>query len=96
MLSTDESDQADPSQWLADRTRRPEWHADAGCRGMEPATFVLGRGANAATMNRARAVCAVCPVTEECLAYALADMDTVGICGGTTGRQRRSMRATVT
>jgi len=46
-------------------------------------------------MDRARAICATCPVTEDCLAYAMGDVDTVGIWAGTTGRERRAMRAEV-
>jgi WhiB family transcriptional regulator, redox-sensing transcriptional regulator len=43
-------------------------------------------------MARARAVCDRCTVTEECLAFALADPYAMGVWGGTTGRQRRAMR----
>jgi len=87
------NDQADPFAWLAELTRRPPWHSQAACRGMAPSTFVLGRGANESVMSRARAICDVCPVTEECLAYALADPDAMGIWAGTTGQERRAMRA---
>ena len=89
LISNDESD---PFAWLAELTRRPSWHADAACRGTGTAGFIVGRGANAAIMARARAVCAACPVTEPCLAYAMGDVDTMGVWGGTTGRQRRAMR----
>src|SRR5450759_763067 len=78
------NDDSDPLQWLAELTRRPAWHARAACRGTDPAKFVLGRGANANTMARARAVCATCPVSEPCLSYALADCDCVGVWSGTT------------
>jgi WhiB family redox-sensing transcriptional regulator len=44
-------------------------------------------------MARARAICAVCPVTDQCLAFALADTDLVGCWAGTTGQERRAMRA---
>jgi WhiB family redox-sensing transcriptional regulator len=86
-------EQSDPSAWLAELTRRPSWHADAACRGADPAAFILARGANAAVMARARAVCAVCTVTEQCLSFALADPDAMGVWGGTTAQQRRAMRA---
>ena len=86
-------EQADPFAWLASLTRRPEWHADAACRGHSPSTFVLGRGANAAVMYRARAICDRCTVSEQCLDFALADPDAVGIWGGTTAQVRRAMRA---
>ena len=88
-------DESDPSAWLAELTRRPQWHAEAACRGMGSATFVLGRGANESIMARARSICSTCPVTVECLDYALADIDITGIWGGTTGRERRQMRLAV-
>jgi WhiB family redox-sensing transcriptional regulator len=93
MLSTDESDQADLGQWLARLTRRPSWHTEAACRGAGTDAFIIGRGCNAAVNARARAICAGCTVSEQCLSYALEDVDTVGIWAGTTGQQRRAMRA---
>jgi len=95
MIAGDEGGDSDPSEWLAQLTRRPEWHADAACRGHGTSAFVLSRGANAAVTARARAVCSTCRVLPECLDYALADVDTTGIWGGTTGRERRAMRAAV-
>ena len=86
-------DSSDPSQWLAELTRRPSWHADAACRGTDPDGFILRKGANAATMARTRATCSRCPVTVQCLDFALADPDSMGIWAGTTGQQRRAMRA---
>ena len=86
------NDESDPSAWLADSLRRPEWHSEAACRSHGPGAFIIGKGANAATMDRARAVCSRCTVTEECLAFALADPYAMGVWGGTTGRQRRAMR----
>ena len=86
-------DESDPSQWLADLLRRPWWHSRAACRGAGADRFVIGRGANTNSMNRAKDVCSRCPVTAECLDYALADMDLTGVWGGTTAQQRRAMRA---
>jgi WhiB family redox-sensing transcriptional regulator len=86
-------EQSDPFAWLSELTRRPPWHAKAACRGAGADRFVIGRGANANSM--ARAVCAGCTVTVECLSYALADPDCVGVWGGTTGQDRRAMRAAV-
>ena len=87
------NDESDPSAWLAELTRRPQWHAEAACRGTDPNAFIPARGANGALVARARAICATCPVTEECLAYAMADSDCVGIWSGTTAQERRAMRA---
>ena len=88
-------DESDPSQWLAELTRRPLWHARAACRGAGADAFVVSRGANHAVMNRARAICNVCPVRRECLDFALADMDCVGIWGGLSHKQRKQMRSAV-
>ena len=51
------NDASDPFAWVASLTRRPSWHSDAACRGAGTAAFFPSRGANAATMDRARAVC---------------------------------------
>jgi hypothetical protein len=40
----------------------------------------------------AKAVCAACVVRGECLAYALADPDLVGVWGGTSHAERRALR----
>ena len=87
------NDESDPSEWLADLLRRPEWHARAACRGAGTTAFVLGPGANAAVMARVRAICATCPVTVQCLDFAMSDPDTMGIWSGTSAQQRRAMRA---
>lgn len=41
----------------------------------------------------ARAMCRACPVNRACLLWALTEDERFGIWGGTTGRQRRYMRA---
>lgn len=40
----------------------------------------------------AKAICRVCPVTAECLTYALAGPEHYGIWGGLTERERREPR----
>lgn len=42
--------------------------------------------------RQAKEICAACPYTERCLAYALAHSRENGIWGGTTEIQRKSMR----
>jgi WhiB family redox-sensing transcriptional regulator len=39
----------------------------------------------------AKAVCAVCPVRQPCLEYALANRERDGVWGGATERERRRM-----
>ena len=82
------TDQSDPAEWLASVLRRPEWHSRAACRGMGTEVFFPTRGAN---LDAARAICATCPVTRECLTAAL-ESDTVGVWAGTSERGRRPMR----
>jgi adenine-specific DNA glycosylase len=48
------------------------------CRGEDRALFFVALGADAA---KARALCSICPVREECLAYALADPESAVLVG---------------
>jgi WhiB family redox-sensing transcriptional regulator len=73
-----------------DFVRRPPFQALAACKGMDPALFFVGHGAD--SYDEARAICAECAVSEACLAYALADSELHGMWGGTTPRERRAMR----
>lgn len=77
----------DPDVFLA------PWRRRAACRHVpddQRWIFWPGRGDTAAA-EAAKAVCATCPVRADCLAFAL-DNDEAGIWGGTTGRERRTMR----
>lgn len=68
---------------------RPDWHTEAACRGLNPDLF-YGETSDHAT--DAKAVCATCPVRQECLDYALSNGEYYGIWGGMSERERRSMR----
>jgi WhiB family redox-sensing transcriptional regulator len=76
---------------LEDLLGRPEWQRRAACRGEGTEGFVLARGAGGYT--KAKELCAVCVVRQDCLEMALADDELVGRWGGTTGSERRRMRA---
>ena len=69
----------------------------ASCRGMDPDLFFPS---SSGEVKAAKAVCAACPVRAECLEYALANAERLGVWGGTSererGRLRRSQRAKVT
>ncbi len=41
---------------------------------------------------RAKAVCATCPVADECLSWAIETNQSEGIWGGHTARERRGLR----
>jgi WhiB family redox-sensing transcriptional regulator len=76
---------------MCDLIARPSWQSRAACRGDGTARFFPPAGA--ADMLEARRVCNSCPVTDECLQYALNDPGLKGIWAGTSGRQRIKMRA---
>lgn len=69
------------SSWVTD------WSGHAACRTTDPdELFVQG-----AAQNRAKAVCAGCPVRTECLADALDNRVEFGVWGGMTERERRAL-----
>jgi len=70
-----------------------DWRAQAACSGYPntlffPPSDVAEDGLEA----RAKAVCAVCPVIEDCLEYALETNQRAGIWGGTSEQERKSLR----
>jgi WhiB family redox-sensing transcriptional regulator len=68
---------------------RRDWRARAACRG-EPISvfFPLTEGDYAP----AKVLCGGCPVRQECLETALADLGCKGYWGGTNERTRQKMR----
>lgn len=63
------------------------WTSRAACRSTRPdALFVQG-----AAQNRAKQLCAGCPVRTECLADALDNRVEFGVWGGMTERERRAL-----
>jgi WhiB family redox-sensing transcriptional regulator len=75
------------------------WEAAAACAGESTVTFfprfAVGMGApakNAAMTANAKAVCNRCPVSGECLAFALEDDIEHGIWGGMTPMERSKIR----
>jgi len=65
------------------------WMAFAACRGMDPDFFFPARGVST---KDAKAVCAECPVREQCLEYAIEGRERFGIFGGLSERERRRIR----
>lgn len=81
-----------------DRSTDDEWRVRAACRDMAPidgATeshpFYPHESEGEDTVA-AKAVCAGCPVREECLEWAMRFRDHYGIWGGLTERERVSLR----
>lgn len=63
-----------------------DWRPLAACRSHDPALWFPERGHDT---RQAKAICAGCPVREQCLEQAIADGETVGIWGGLSGREMR-------
>ena len=68
---------------------REPWMEDRACVGVPVGVFFPERGHDSSV---AKAICATCPVCEECLDYALRNCEKYGIWGGTSERERRTMR----
>ena len=66
------------------------WRELAACRGTDLEVFFPERGESA---GPARQVCAVCPVRQPCLDYAITNRIAYGVWGGLAERERRAMRS---
>lgn len=85
------------ARWRATGTTMPTgstvqpqpWIAQGACHGKDPDLFFPGQGEST---REAKAVCAGCPVREQCLDYALEHGEKFGIWGGTSERERRRLR----
>jgi WhiB family transcriptional regulator, redox-sensing transcriptional regulator len=72
------------------------WESSAACRGSESVWFVPPLGRESKHERRAREatakrICADCPVSRECLDYALRVNEPFGIWGGLTEAERRQL-----
>jgi WhiB family redox-sensing transcriptional regulator len=65
------------------------WAADARCATEDPEIFFPP---NDDPARKARQICSMCPVRDECLAYALEAKEEFGIWGGLDPRERRALR----
>lgn len=72
--------------------RRPEWHAEAACKGRGDLYYPeVARGAAAAELYaEARALCAGCPVAEPCREAGMGEK--FGLWGGLAEHERRTAR----
>ena len=64
----------------------PDWSTQAACRGLDPLIFYPATDEEAEV---AKAVCATCPVQEECLEHAIERREHNGVWGGATERERQ-------
>lgn len=68
------------------------WRFQARCADIDPELFFpIGRNASAKRqIAQAKAVCAQCPVTAECLEWALETKQADGVWGGLSETERRA------
>lgn len=70
--------------------RNISWQEQAACSGLPSEVFFPDRSAN--ITSGARRVCGGCPVSGECLEYALENNEWYGIWGGRSVDQRLELR----
>jgi WhiB family redox-sensing transcriptional regulator len=70
-----------------------DWRYRASCRAVDPELFfpVGTTGPAAEQLSRARSVCDRCPVTGECLAWALDTGQRAGVWGGLSEEERNQL-----
>lgn len=70
------------------------WRQHAACRHADPELFfpIGTSGPALLQVKEAKAVCARCPVTEQCLQWALENNQDSGVWGGLDENERRRLR----
>lgn len=78
---------------LNDLLFEPEesWRDQAACAGSDNDIF-FPAGEDDEIVAPAKAICAACPVKDDCLQYALATNQTEGVWGGLSASERRRLR----
>lgn len=73
------------------------WRDRAACRNSDPDLFfpVGSTGPALEEIRAAKALCARCPVQDQCLAFALETNQDSGVWGGATEEERRKLRRTM-
>lgn len=71
-----------------------DWRHHAICRDEDPELFfpIGDSGPALVQIEQAKTVCRRCPVTEECLKWALESGQDAGIWGGMSEEERRSLK----
>jgi WhiB family transcriptional regulator, redox-sensing transcriptional regulator len=81
---------------VTDVASAEDWKLLAACRGQRPKVFLPDdsgdRNKTNAAHEAALVFCRRCAVVEECLTYAILNGCNWGVWGGTTPRQRRTIR----
>ncbi|MDI9894532.1 WhiB family transcriptional regulator [Rhodococcus sp. IEGM 1381] len=74
-----------------------DWQLSARCRDMPSGCFFAPQGLRGPTLGflerEAKSICALCPVTRQCLSYAIDHGEPHGVWGGMTAKERRAISA---
>ena len=76
------------SRKAAQTAPETDFFEEAACRGADTAVFFPVSDTYA---DEAKAICATCPVAEQCLEYAVATHQTDGVWGGMTALERHRL-----
>lgn len=68
------------------------WMDEAKCNADTAEMFFPEKGDPKSLGGEAKAICAGCPVIEQCLEWALETNERYGVWGGTTAYERRALR----
>jgi WhiB family transcriptional regulator, redox-sensing transcriptional regulator len=74
--------------------READWRELSACRQEDPDLFfpLVAAGPGLVQIERAKAVCARCPVRAECLRFAMETAQDHGVWGGASEDERRALR----
>lgn len=88
-MFADELSSSRRSAWGFTTLEEENWRRDALCAQTDPEAFFPEKGGSA---KEAKRICALCPVTTQCLQYALDRDERFGIFGGMSERERRRLK----
>jgi len=74
---------------MIDLTVTP-WREAASC--LEETVNFFPDKEDVGSISKAKAICATCPVADQCLSWAIESNQTEGIWGGHTPKERRTIR----
>lgn len=82
---------ARPRPLLDPAEMQAPWRRRAACRDEDINLFFADRG-DSATVRKAKAICARCPVRRQCLDSAITNNEMSGIWGGFSRKDRRRIK----
>src|SRR5699024_7162883 len=83
-----------PGRDELEECQKMDWRHRAICRDEDPELFfpIGNTGPALLQVEQAKAVCQRCPVTQECLAWALETGQDAGVWGGMSEDERRALK----